>query len=287
MGGGNEKNNIIKVTGREHYILHLLLMKTFKKFGNKRLYAKSLGAVFCFTMINKCVNRYIIPSKMVELLRIKNAEMLRERYYSNTTLTFAGKSHSEKTILKLRESKIGERNPFYGKKHSEKSKEKMSDRHKGENHHMYGKNHSSQTKEKMSKAKKGKQLTEDHKSKLGCKGEEHPNYGKTLSEETRQKMSQNHWSKNGGVHGMLNSSHKPDSIEKMRINSTKQWWDAYSPEGEYFHKVSLNEMIRKYNLNGDCIRKFKGKIIPEVPQNQKKQAKYPRLNTTGWLFIPL
>ena len=100
-------------------------------------------------------------------------------------------------------------------------------------------------------------------------------------------MKYNHWLKNGGSHPMLGNCHKGESIEKMRLNSTKQWWDAYSPYGEYFHKVSLNEMIRKYDLNGDCIRRFKGKVIPKIPERVKTQTKKSRLNTIGWLFIPL
>ena len=263
MGGSNEKNNLVKVTGREHYVLHLLLVKICKKSNNNKMYAKSISSVFCFTTGLNCrKGMYKISSKKVECIKTEH-------------------------ILKMKALQSGKNNSFYGKKHSEKSKEKMSNIHKGENHHMYGKNHSSETKEKMSKAKKGKPLTEEHKSKLGCKGKKHPNYRKTLSKETRQKMSQNHWSKNGGVHGMLNSSHKPDSIEKMRINRTKQWWNVYSPDGEYFHKVSLNEMIRKYDLNIDCIRKYKGKRIPELTESIKKISSQSRMNTTGWLFILL
>lgn len=195
MNGSNTANNLVKVTGREHYILHLLLMKVCEKSGNKKIYAKSVYSVMCFTMNYYHEDRYIVPSRVVESIKLKISEFRR--------------------------------------------------------------------------------------------GKNPPNKGKNHTLLTRKKMSDKHWLKNGGLHPMLGKSHDEESIEKMRINSTKQWWDAYSPEGEYFHKVSLNEMIRKYNLNGDCIRKFKGKIIPEVPQNQKKQAKYPRLNTTGWLFIPL
>lgn len=263
MGGSNDKNNLIKVTGREHYVLHLLLVPICKKSNNNKIYAKSISSVYCFIIGTNCRKKNVkISSKNIESIKIKH-------------------------ILKMKELQSGKNNSFYGKKHSEESKAKISAAHKDKNHHMYGKNHSMQTKEKISKAKKGKKLTEEHKSKLGKKGKNNPNYGKPLPKETRQKMKENHWLKNGGIHPMLGNFHSNESIEKMRINSTKQWWDVYSPDGEYFHKVSINEMVRKYNLNIDCIKRFKGKLIPEIAERVKSQTKQSRLNTTGWLFIPL
>jgi len=263
MGGSNSKNNLVKVTGREHYILHLLLVRICKKSNDNKMYAKSVSSVFCFIMGPNCRKNMIkISSKNIELIK---------------------KEH----MLKMKELQSGKNNSFYGKKHSKKSKIKMSLKHKGEKHHMYGKSHSIQTKEKMSKAKKGKPLTEEHRSKLGLKGKLNHNYGKSLSEEIKQKMKDSHWLNNGGTHPMLGNSHKEESVEKMRINSTKQWWDAHSPDGKYFHKVSLNEMVRKHNLNADCIRRFKNIIVPEIPERVKSQTKESRLNTTGWLFILL
>lgn len=195
MGGSNEKNNIVKVTGREHYILHLLLMKICEKSNDSKIYGKSVYSVLCFVMSYYHKDRYVVPSRVVESLKIE--------------------------ISKLR------------------------------------------------------------------KGNPSQNKGMKHTAKTKQKLKNNHWSKNGGVHGMLNSSHKPESIEKMRSNSTQLWWDSYSPDGEYFHKVSLNDMIRKYNLNGDCIRRFSGRVIPEISERVRFQTKQSRLNTTGWLFILL
>jgi hypothetical protein len=40
MGGNNEKNNLVKVTGKEHYILHLLLMKICEKSENNKFHTK-------------------------------------------------------------------------------------------------------------------------------------------------------------------------------------------------------------------------------------------------------
>lgn len=195
MGGSNEKNNLVKVTGREHYILHLLLMKICKKSDDRKIYGKSVYSVLCFTMSYYHKDRHIVPSRVVELLRIE-----------------------------------------------------------------------------MSKLRKGVSP---------------PNKGLNLTQKCKQKMKDNHWLTNGGTHPMLGNSHREESVEKMRVNSTKQWWDVYSPSGEYFNKVSVNEMIRKHNLNIDCIRRFKGKVIPEISERVRSQTKQSRLNSTGWLFILL
>lgn len=195
MGGVNDKKNLVKVTGREHYILHLLLMKICEKISDKKIYGKSVYSVLCFVMSYYHKDRYVIPSRVVESLKLE-----------------------------------------------------------------------------MSKLRKGKPP---------------PNKGIEHSPKTKQKMKDNHWLNNGGTHPMLGNSHNMKSIEKMRVNSTKQWWDAYSPEGEYFHKVALNEMVRKYKLNVDCIRRFRGKIVPDISERVRNQTKHSRLNTTGWLFVPI
>lgn len=195
MGGSNDKNNLVNVTGREHYILHLLLMKICEKMNDKKIYGKSVYSVLCFTMKYYHKDRCIVPSRVVEFLRVKMGELR--------------------------------------------------------------------------------------------KGNPSPNKGIKHTQKTKQKMKENHWIKNGGIHPMLGNTHTNESIKKMRINSTRQWWDAYSPSGEYFHKVSLNDMIRNHNLNADCIRRFRGKVIPEVPERVKSQTKESRLNTIGWLFILL
>ena len=49
----------------------------------------------------------------------------------------------------------GENNPFYGRTHSEETKQRMRDSKKGENHPMYGKSLPEKTKRKLSDSTKG------------------------------------------------------------------------------------------------------------------------------------
>jgi hypothetical protein len=64
MGGTNDKENIIKLTAREHFIAHWLLYKEYKN--------KSLAAAFwrmCFNG-NKNMRRYIPSSRIYEEARL-------------------------------------------------------------------------------------------------------------------------------------------------------------------------------------------------------------------------
>lgn len=195
MGGTNDSKNIVRVTGREHYILHLLLMRICEINGDSKIYGKSVYSVMCFTMKYYHKDRYIIPSRSVEMLRKRLGEV--------------------------------------------------------------------------------------------CKGKPSPNKGIPLPEEVKQKMRNNHYLKRGGIHPMFGNNHTEESINKMRNSRTKFWWDVYSPSGEYFYKVAMNDIIRRFDLNIDCIRRFIGKVIPDVSPRTRKQAKQSRINSTGWLFIPL
>ncbi len=71
-----------------------------------------------------------------------------------------GRKHSEKSRKKMSEQKkgklCGKLNPMYGKTFSEETLQKMRESRRGVNHPMFGKTHSLETKEKISKLRAGK-----------------------------------------------------------------------------------------------------------------------------------
>lgn len=70
MGGSNEADNLVKLTGREHWIAHLLLYKIHKN---------SQTAHACHMMAMKCEERGIPQvrnSRMYEAIRIKCIELI-------------------------------------------------------------------------------------------------------------------------------------------------------------------------------------------------------------------
>lgn len=58
-------------------------------------------------------------------------------------------------VERIRESKIGDKNPMYGKRFSESHRQKLSIAQSGENNGFYGLKHTEETKARMSDAKKG------------------------------------------------------------------------------------------------------------------------------------
>jgi len=70
MGGSNERDNLVSLTGREHYIAHLLLYKIYKT--QETIYA-------CHMMAMRCEERgisYIKNSRMYETIRLEHAKRI-------------------------------------------------------------------------------------------------------------------------------------------------------------------------------------------------------------------
>ena len=98
MGGSDTKDNLIRLTAREHYIAHHLLW---------REYRTSSLAHGWFCMLRTSKNQ--------------------ERYYTAKQYEMARKAH----INSLKEDMKGCGNHFYGRKHSKETKEKISNANRG------------------------------------------------------------------------------------------------------------------------------------------------------------
>lgn len=70
LGGGEEKNNLVRLTAREHFLCHLLLTKIYKN--DKNFYHKSVKAFFMmvnYSENNDARNCIKINSKIYERLK--------------------------------------------------------------------------------------------------------------------------------------------------------------------------------------------------------------------------
>lgn len=135
--------NIVLLTTKEHFIAHLLLVKSYPENISLK---RALWSLLRNT--SKCMKeRYKPSSRMYEIIR---------NDYIKTS--------------------SGSGNPFYNKKHSLETKEKIRQSRHGLKT-MLGKKHSEESKLKMSKAKLGKTLSKDVKEKirLSRAGGNHPN----------------------------------------------------------------------------------------------------------------
>ncbi|MCK4824847.1 HNH endonuclease [bacterium] len=119
LGGSNDSDNLVKLTGREHYICHLLLTKMVQsKYNQMKMDHAAYGMII--------MNKTLVTSRIYETLKIK---------HSNYMKTHNPMFNAE-TRKKVSESikKLPARSGF---SHSEETKRKMSETHEGEKCHLW------------------------------------------------------------------------------------------------------------------------------------------------------
>ena len=161
IGGTDNQSNIIKLTGRQHFVCHWLLTKMV----NGKAKNKMIFAVNKMMSNSKNQNRYKITCRKYELLKIQFAKANlfnnKEWQLLQRNNNHIGKKRSEETKQKLRDSwainknnRIGINHPSYGKIRSIETLKKMSISMKGklvkEKNPMYGKTHSTEVKKMLS-----------------------------------------------------------------------------------------------------------------------------------------
>lgn len=109
---------------------------------------------------------------------------------------------------------------------------------------------------------------------------------RTRSLEEIDTFKNNHWSKLGLAHPMLNKKHSDTSKKLMSHNSSKWWCKAISPAGEVTICKSSHELARLVNTNVDTISKFSntGEPVPVPGRRYISQSTPERLNAVGWYF---
>lgn len=161
MGGTEDKNNLVELTAREHFICHWLL---------SRMYPKDAKLSYSFWMMStsKRPNRYIPSSRVYEeakqLQSLLRSEQLKGHLVSEKTKekiskANKGKKRTEEERKRISDSLKGKKGNWEGKTHSEKSKQKMRES-------KIGNKASDETKKKMSESSKGLKRTEKQKEEL-------------------------------------------------------------------------------------------------------------------------
>jgi len=160
MGGNDEKENLVLLTAKEHFICHKLLVE---------IYPNKKGLIYaCMIMCNKISSSnkrdYIVSS--IEYERVRH--LYHEKCSGENHYMF-GKKHSEKTKEKLRQINLGDNNPMFNKKAWNKGLPKEQQPmfgRCGELSLNFGKKASQETKDKLSKMRKGVILSKEHKEKI-------------------------------------------------------------------------------------------------------------------------
>lgn len=182
------RNDIANNTHNKH------LKRSIEKYGIENFYIdKEFDVAYSREELDKLEDMYI---KMYETTNSNKGY--------NKKFGGSNGKHTEESLNKMRECKIGEKNPcygrvgeihhMYGKTHTEETKKKISQAIKGENNPFYGKVHTEETKKKISQAISGenhpfyRMKRIEHSKRM--KGENNPFYGKTHSEEIKKKLSE-------------------------------------------------------------------------------------------------
>jgi hypothetical protein len=213
LGGNNKRSNLVELTAREHFMVHMLLCKfTQGKEKHKMLYA-----FHAMKYIKSKGRDYKINSRIAEnlILQLK---------------------HSEKTKLKMSESKKGNKNAL-------------------------GFKHSKETKLKMSKAQMG------NKKAIGNKN----NLGRKFSEDTKKQMSK---SKMGNKHalGLRHSEEFKERIRNINKGNKHCVGKRYLNKDGKNLVIDKSE-VEKYLKQGYKLGMDKSYITPEYRKHQSEMAK--------------
>jgi hypothetical protein len=126
LGGSNKSSNLVKLTAREHFIAHMLLIRiTQDKQQTKMRFA-------IFRMMSNTHNKLKNNSRYYEIARKENAIALKNKIVTPETrhkmsVWQKGKPKTDETKLKLSifaKTRTGAKNSFYGKHHTQESIEK-------------------------------------------------------------------------------------------------------------------------------------------------------------------
>jgi 5-methylcytosine-specific restriction endonuclease McrA len=206
LGGLNNKDNLVKLTAKEHRLAHILL----PRMTIDPLHTKSMWYALWMMLRTKNTNqqRKISKGSAFEVAKIKVAE--------NSSQLHKGKTVSTETREKLSKSCQGRPSPNKGKAMSEDQKQKLSVAHTGkiitpetvakilESRKHY--RHSEKTKQKISDSNKGKIIV--------------------VSEETKKKISEsskgrsNTWLTGKPAHNR-GIPHTKETVEKLKGPKSK------------------------------------------------------------------
>lgn len=137
IGGTNNKDNLVALTAREHFICHLLLPKMLEGDAKRKM----IFAAWSFTMTNNnhC-RQYSISSRTYEYLKKQRAEQLKGVPLKEETLVKRRKARAKQIITEETKLKISK--SLRGRLQSTETKQKRANS-------LRGKKRSTETKEKM------------------------------------------------------------------------------------------------------------------------------------------
>lgn len=154
MGGSDDKENLVSLTAREHFLCHHLLV---------RIYPENIKLKFALwamcNMKSKRQSRYVPSSKIYESIKLeviklisekKKGVKLTEEHKRKTSETLKGRKRPQEVIDKIHKKRL-----VSGWKHSDETRKKMT-----------GRKLSEETRKKISKANIKRNSSPEFRKKL-------------------------------------------------------------------------------------------------------------------------
>lgn len=182
LGGGNEKENLVSLTAREHFICHYMLTKMVSSTKHRFQLGKAFN---CMLYVSKPGQpRYKVSSRSFESFR---------KHYANL----------------FSEQQKGDKNPMYGKVVSEETRKKLSIAVKNSGYVP-----TDEVRRKLSDANKGKVLSKETRAKISNanKGRVSTRRGVALTPECKKKISN---AKKGSVPWNKGKNHTDETRLKL------------------------------------------------------------------------
>lgn len=241
LGGEKDKNNLVFLTAKEHFILHLCLTKMFEShLKNKMIFAfrqlKSKNR-HQYRRINSRLYSKIKPDRGLFIRLYKESDV--KYLYQNQTseiLNLENNGWSRKMTDEYKSKSLG--SGMTGKNHSQETKMKMSNSSKGiPKEHLRGKKRPKETIQKTSETKR--------KFK-----EENPGEYEKQSKLISERMVSLH---RGGIidlrgekNGMFGKTHSKESLKKMSLKAEERWSEFKENKKEYeAHKQKKSEALKE------------------------------------------
>jgi len=183
LNGTDEKNNLVLLTTREHFVCHLLLTRIYPNNRGMRLALRRFQHSIKFNLYKISARTYEkikiliceIPVSEETKIKMKNAHKYIQKGKDHPMF---GKHHNIQSKLKMRNKKIG-------KKLSIEHKIHLSESHKGKISPNKGKKLSAEWKKKIGDGSRGKICSQVKKNKISK-----ANKGKKRTIEQRKQLSE-------------------------------------------------------------------------------------------------